>query len=217
MASVNRMITVLLALGPIAVAAPTIAAPRQQSPMERLINLFKPRSHPSGTRGALCLITPGYADTRTVWSDRPLFLWREDAGRIVVQQAETNTVVWSQSLSTNQHSTVYQGKPLQSGQTYEIVFFDEAGQPIVTDADFNPKFTMLEAAEQTRIAAALSTEEKQLKAQKATPETIALHRAIYFSQQNLWSDALQEIYLLPQKSSQLTQFIQSASAEACGE
>lgn len=222
MTNINPIMSALLALSTIAcLNLPTIAAPRQQSPLERLISLFKPRQHPSGTRGAICLITPGYGETRAIWSDRPLFAWQaddgRDVGRIVVRQADMRTVIWSQSLAANQLSAVYQGNPLQPGQTYEVLFFYSTGEPIITDEDFNPKFTVLEASERTQIAAAWSQEETQLKAQKATPETIAIHKAIHFSQQNLWSDALQSIYLLPQKSSQLTQLIQSASAEACGE
>jgi hypothetical protein len=183
--------------------------------VQSLIDLFRPRRHSSGTRGTICLITPGYDNEHDLWSDRPLFLWKGTVGRIEVRQADTDTVIWDQALLPNHHSLIYQGPPLQPGQTYTIVFFSPSGQLMIKDPDFYPRFRILEAARRTQIATELAQEVWQQQA--VTPEAIAIAEAVYFSRQELWSDALQTVYDASQRSPSLGQFMQTAQADACGE
>jgi len=75
--------------------------------------------------------------------------------------------------------------------------------------------------ERAPITADLKALETRLNAQKATSEEIALQRASYFAQRQLWGDVLQEIYsvespseTLKQEAAQILQKVCSTSAQS---
>jgi hypothetical protein len=69
--------------------------------------------------------------------------------------------------------------------------------------------------ERERLAAELAALEAQLKAAGATAEEIALERANYFAQRDLWSDALQEIDSAKNSSVELTGKLQDLVNYLC--
>jgi hypothetical protein len=223
MNSLKSWSSIFLAIGVIVtpllvpvLSIPTSAAAhktKQQSPVERLASIFRPTRRQNGTRsGSVCLLTPG----EILWSDRPLFVWDANVSKITVRTVNQRPV-WSQTLMPNHQSIVYQGEPLQAGQTYEVILYDANGERLTRNEQFYPRFTLLEVTRQQKVEVELAQIESQLRANRATTEEIALAKAIYFSEQELWSDALQVIYTIPNPSTETNQFIQTATQNICEE
>jgi hypothetical protein len=59
----------------------------------------------------------------------------------------------------------------------------------------------MEAQKRDRITKELTALEKRLKG--ASEETVALEKANYFTERELWSDALRELYSVPKPSAEL--------------
>lgn len=215
MNSLKASLSILLTLGvtvtPLSPSVTAVAREAKPSVVEQLARIFRPTPRPSRSRGGGCLVTPG----EPLWSDIPLFVWEFNVGKIEVRTANDRRSVWSQALTPNNQSAIYQGEPLQPGQTYEVILYDVKGERVIRNADFYPRFTLIEEAKRQQIQAGLTQIEKQLRSKKASVEAIALEKAIYFSEQALWSDALQVIYLVPNPSAELRQFVQQATQDAC--
>lgn len=167
-----------------------------------------------GTRGGICAIAPlAVASNTTVWSDRPLFIWR---GRTAVEQVQvrlpgSNKPLWSQEVPSRTRRIPYGGKePLQPGRTYEWVILGLNKNPIG-----ELSFKVMNAPERDRIKADLRKLDEELKAKRATPENAALQRANFFAQRKLWSDALQEAYSVQTPSEELKTLIRNISTQPC--
>ena len=175
-----------------------------------------------GSRGdKLCAIAPQPITTSTVvWSDRPLFVWRGVISRIEVRSTDSNKkVLWSKKeiegqSKEGQSSALYDGEALQPGQTYEWRLFhqfaleDTPPSQVVT-------FQVMDAKERDRIKMQLQNLEKELQAKGASAEEIAMQRAQYFVQQNLWSDVLQAAYSVKNPSPALTEMIEALPTKLC--
>jgi predicted Fe-Mo cluster-binding NifX family protein len=123
----------------------------------------------------------------------------------------SQVVLWSQPVAAANQSATYTGKALEPGQKYDW-------ELVVDPALGNSQrftFQVMEAQKRDRITAELTALETQLKAAGATAEEIALERANYFAERDLWSDALQEVYSVKNPSATLTQAAQEMSAWAC--
>jgi hypothetical protein len=73
----------------------------------------------------------------------------------------------------------------------------------------------MEQEERDRISAELKNIENQLESASASPEVIALAKANYFADHNLWSDVLQQIYSVPEPSSELLALRQDILRKLC--
>lgn len=162
-----------------------------------------------GGKGAICAIAPGLIETRVVWNDRPLFLWQGIAQKIEVRLPSSEDAFWEQSVSEADRSATYNGSALQQGHTYEWMLTARYSQPI----SFN--FQIMAAERRKVIAAELMALEAQLKTK--TDEAIALQRANYFAQRELWSDVLQEVFSVQNPSAALAQIKQELPAELLGD
>lgn len=168
-------------------------------------------------RGLICAIAPvklvdqdavqgEIREIQEVWSERPLFLWTTQGG--AVQQIElflerSDTAFWSREIPDGKTSIIYDGEPLKPGQTYEwrlTAPFPKA----------QPLFRVMESQERDRITAGLKQVEKQFKG--ASAEKMALEKANYFAEEELWSDALRELYSVPSPSTELTGAIEQIQA-----
>jgi hypothetical protein len=78
-------------------------------------------------------------------------------------------------------------------------------------------FQVLGGSDRAQVNDALQALDRQLKAEKASPEAIALQRANYFIQRGLSADALQEIYSVKHPSAELRQVIQEIETKLCNE
>ncbi|MEQ8959885.1 MAG: hypothetical protein RLP02_18500, partial [Coleofasciculus sp. C2-GNP5-27] len=173
---------------------------------------------PLGSRPVeLCLITPEYRrNSATLWQNRPLFVWQGKIGGIGIRQANSEQIIWRQPIAANDRQRVnrvnYTGEPLEPGQTYHWVMFDQAddSQPI----RFIP-FSVLNGKQRDRIRVRLIILAAQLREKGATTEEIALERANYFTKQQLWSDALQEVYRVDNPSPELETMMAELSTQLC--
>ncbi|MBH8562822.1 DUF928 domain-containing protein [Nostoc sp. CENA67] len=157
--------------------------------------------------------TPG--EILEIWSVNPVFIWyskRSNIKQIELLQAQSKEVLWSQKIKPGQTSIIYNGKPLQPGETYLWKLY------VPFAVEQTPKFKILELAERNKITNELQQLEAQIKSQGANAESITLKRANYFAEKGMWTDALQEIYAVPNPSLELKQIKQQIpSAEYCQE
>jgi Domain of Unknown Function (DUF928) len=214
----------------IILAVPIQAAIRQQprqfltadnktylaSSLGSILEQLRRRRRSGGSRGDICAIAPANlvepnsqtAQTQTepipkVWSDRPLFAWhnpRVSVRRIQLFIQGNPEVLWSKNIASGETKVIYDGKPLQPGQSYEWQLF----------APFSikqPNFQVMAGQQRDRITDELTKLETQLKKQRASAEVIALEKANYFAQKELWSDALLQLYSVSNPSAELSEMI----------
>lgn len=163
-------------------------------------------------RGDVCLITPGANSTnREIWSNRPLFAWRGNLGRIEVRRYGSEEVLWSQTVSAKDNRVTYTGEPLKAGETYQWVVFGETAQNPMLSVPFK----VMNYRDRDRIRVRLIILGVELKENGATQEEITLARANYFAQKELWSDFLQEVYTIENPSEDLQEIIQQIPAKVC--
>lgn len=162
----------------------------------------------SELRGKLCVLAPGLIDkTRVVWNDRPLSLWQGIGHKIEVHRYGSQEVLLSQTVSKADTITVSVGEALEPGQTYEwVVFIEQSSSPT-----FVIPFHVMEAQKRKAIASELS----KLETKGKSPEAIAVARANYFAQHELWSDVLQEVFSVKNPPAGLTRIKQELAAELC--
>lgn len=179
-----------------------------------ILDFLRHKKVTTGSRtieGKICAIAPGLIETRVVWNDRPLFLWQGIMQKIEVRLPSSKDAFWEQPVSEADRSATYNGSALQQGRTYQWVLTDQYSQP----SSFN--FKIMATKERNVIAAELMALEAQLKTKKATAEAIALQRANYFAQRQLWSDVLQEVFEVKNPSAALTRIKQELPAELLGD
>jgi hypothetical protein len=181
------------------------------------VNIFLPLSKPkppvkprkavgrpvrdSSAPSAVCMISPDVPEdkpnkTRIVWSDRPLFLWEGNVQQVGLMK-NRQTTLWTKELVPGKQFISYTGEPLQPGEIYYWAVFDGG------TAKGNIKFQVMEPQERQSIANNLKSLEAEQKATEANTEAIALAKANYFIQQELWADALQQAYSVEKPSAEL--------------
>lgn len=161
-------------------------------------------------------VAPIHSDTKTVekvWSAQPLFIWKGKAEHIKVRKQGEKNVLWQQSLTDKNWHIRYQGKPLQSGQTYVWELLDSNRSRVYVVVPFQ----VVTDAEQKQIAKQLTRLEAQLRQQKAAPEILRMHRANYFAERQLVSDALGEMMKVSRPAVDFEQWRTQILSEAgCG-
>jgi hypothetical protein len=194
----------------------------QQSSLTALQRIFQPRRRPAGTRGPICLITPGLrpawislSEIPFILSDRPLFIWQKPIARVKVIQADNNTLVWDQSLSPNSHRISYQGSPLQPGQAYQVIAFGSKNEPLNNEED--AQFIVVEANQQKEIVADLAAIETEFRNQNYSEEAIAIAKATALSKRSLLSDAFQLLDAVPNRSPELDAFLTKTASKVCNQ
>jgi hypothetical protein len=105
---------------------------------------------------------------------------------------------------------LYAGEPLQPGQTYNWVIFDQQNTP-----RFLVPFKVMDAEKHEQINTQLQTLEKELNAKGATPEESAMRRAQFFAQQKLWSDFWREVFSVENPSTALTELVKTTTTDLC--
>jgi hypothetical protein len=196
---------------------------KEKSIVDILSNLLQRAKPHQGSRNladGVCLIAPAVlSQTNLIWSDRPLFVWRGKPQRVEVRaysdqhDFEKQPVVWQQRVSGNAQQANNPEKPLQPGQRYDLQFYrlgdDKPREELRTT------FGVMGIQQRDRIYKDLKTLETQLKAEQATQEDIVLERAQYFAKQDLWSDAVQEIYEVTNPSPKIAKVAQDMGDRAC--
>ncbi|MDJ0590339.1 MAG: hypothetical protein QNJ72_10130 [Pleurocapsa sp. MO_226.B13] len=193
-------------------------SPKSTSILEAIVRLFKSPENRLITRGTeVCPISPGNLGEQVIWSDRPLFIWQGQAPQSTINlySASVNfnykvdeQLLWSETIPPNTQTLAYAGEKLQPGFTYDWEF--------ITDSKtYRPTFILMEESKRQAIAADLARIEQQLQASGATEEDIAIAKADYFVNQQLWSDALQQLYIVDNSSANLKQKIKDIEQYLC--
>jgi hypothetical protein len=154
-----------------------------------------------GEAGEIYAIAPGDVGQVDVWSSRPLFVWHGEIRQIEVMQADTKEMFWSQRLTPDDRYCQYKGKLLEPGQAYEWVIYNLAKSPIT-----QIRFRILPSKERDRITFDLTALETQYA--EASAETLALQRAHYFAERQLWAEVLREAFSVKNPSAELAQLRQ---------
>jgi hypothetical protein len=176
------------------------------------------------SRGDICEITGLLEKENIIWSDRPLFIWLGTAPHFKVRlyspfnPDRDQEVIWSQTVTqksagaaSGHQSVAYTGEALQPGLIYdwELEMIDSSTRTR------RISFQIMNSEERERIAAHLAALEAELTARGATEEEIAIERAHYFAEQDLWSDALRELYSVENPSAALARESQNIIAYLC--
>jgi hypothetical protein len=173
-----------------------------QSPAQRVWAFFqrqppkKPRTVRTANGQPLCLISPGLISREVmggfrIWHRRPLLIWQGEGTKIVVKQFDgAKAILWESPVSTGVESLAYPANydALQIGgkHTWEVVNTQLKNNKLV------PQFGILGQAEWDQVAAGIAELEQKLKG--SSGEDLAIAKAEFFEQRNLWSDALQVLY-----------------------
>ncbi len=169
---------------------------------------------------SLCLVSPTVLvngnssfsrnteeNTIEIWNHQPRFIWQahDGMGKEIILASEQNPdTIWSKEISAEQESILYDGKPLQPGQSYYWYLQTELPFPQQTA---NISFKIISGSKREEISQALKEIDQTLQGQP--PERIALEKANYFISQKLWSDALQEIFAVSNPSAKLQQTLET--------
>ncbi|MBW4518188.1 MAG: DUF928 domain-containing protein [Scytolyngbya sp. HA4215-MV1] len=170
--------------------------------------------HTAGTRPAdLCWIAPDR--NAQLWQMRPVFVWRGGSNAIGLRKAGSTQILWQKSIvptNPNYKRLLYTGPVLQPGQTYEWLFFFDR---LAKEPQLWIPFQLMSERDRAPITADLVKLEMQLKAKKASAETVTLQRANYFAQHDLWADVLQEVYSVKTPAADLQQVAQEIETTTC--
>ncbi|KYC35451.1 hypothetical protein WA1_06395 [Scytonema hofmannii PCC 7110] len=170
---------------------------RKQRPISRPIQ-----------QGALCFIAPSHQ--KAIYSTRPLFLWKGTLKKIAVANLGSNNYFWSEKISGQKSFVTYAAKDkLQPGESYEWQGFIGENPAILAP------FQVMDSQQRQVVNNELKALETRSQAKNANKEEVALERANYFVQKELWSDALQEAYSVPNPSTELSQLLQKLPDELC--
>jgi hypothetical protein len=211
----------ILTAQPQRTTVPTQAPSKQKSILESLLSLLQRKSFLGGSRNGsgFCGIAPAVLGTSNViWSDRPLFLWQGKVQNLELRPYSFDVASKNQStlwrIVPTDRQASYPKEPLQAGKRYEwqVTYLSpQTKEPI----QWQHTFQVMEKAERNPIAQDLNALEMQLKTQNATAEEIALAKANYFADRDLWSDALQQIYAVGHPFSAGDEFLQAATHRVC--
>ena len=168
------------------------------------------QERPLGSRGPQCPYSPGLVGANdTIWSDRPVFLWRSIGQTLSLYDYETDELIWQQQVDSGTEAVVYDGEPLQPGGLYRWVLMHP------DTSDFNATFVVMEAEERDALNAELMQEAERWTAAGLTREEQALERAKFFGEHRLWSDALQELHAVRDRA-EVDALILDISVYLCG-
>ena len=197
------------------------SAPKKSiSILEALLSLLKSPENRLITRGdEVCPISPGNVGEQVIWSDRPLFIWQgkipqstinlySSSANFNYEQDEQLFWSWSGTVPPDSQGIVYGGRQLQPEFIYDWEF-------IAFDKTYRTTFILMEQSQRDAIATELEVIENKLEANGATAEEIAIVKADYFVNKQLWSDALQQLYSVENPSVNLSDKKQEIETYLC--
>ncbi len=171
-----------------------------------ILRLLKKPENRRITRGNdLCFISPGKLGQELMWSDRPWLIWQGENSQSTVNLYSSSAnfnyeqdeqMIWSQVITANSVSIAYNGKPLQPGFRYDWEF-------VTNGETYRSSFVMMTEEERQAIAEDLTAIENRTLAEGKDREGIAIAKADYLAQKQLWSDVLQQLYSVENPSPDL--------------
>jgi hypothetical protein len=169
--------------------------------------------------GAACPIVPvlNTDEVMQVWSDRPFFLWRNyprgAMSQIDVQsrvdEMEASSILFRATVA-GESFVSYVGTPLERGQVYEWgAYSNTMGAPQIIPFEVMPE------DEYEQVAMELEAAEQEWQAAGLSPEEQILERITFFAERQLWSDAMQAAFTVPDPSEALTEYQTLVLSLAC--
>lgn len=179
---------------------------KSPSILAAILKLLKSQEPPLITRGdEICPIFPGNLGKEIIWSDRPLFIWHAQIPESTVNlysasvnynYQEDEKLIWSQAIAANSERITYNREPLKPGFMYDWEF-------IFSGKTYRSTFKLMTEAERQAIAQQLAAIEDRLKVEGKGNEEIAIAKAHYLAEKELWSDVLQQLYTIENPSPDL--------------
>lgn len=193
---------------PLEIASANSNRPNYSSAWGNFLSWFQRKKPPFGGRGGDCIISPVYDRNGVpVWNVRPSLVWKGDTGEVEVVQKKRSFGKQNVERVQENYQSQYSGESLLFGEIYEWKLFTIAKQSRL--------FRLVEPPQRNQVTTDLQKLQAQLKAERATPESIALRRAEVFQQYDLASDALQELFSVQNPSPELKKLKQDVVNEFC--
>jgi hypothetical protein len=189
---------------------------------------------PAGRLGdGVCLLAPvQLPGVTTLWSDRPLFLWRGPVSRIEIVNPE-GQIIWHktawESPFENVYMQLYDGPPIQPNVQYEWRVYQGTSEANVSsnsrsvqgaaahDRELAPAFIIpiqvLTRAEQQQISGELGALDIILDAEQIPADQRPLAYVSFFVEKQLWADALRVAFAASPNAA--LQRYQEAVLETC--
>ncbi|ASC73449.1 uncharacterized protein XM38_044160 [Halomicronema hongdechloris C2206] len=168
---------------------------------------------PGGSRGDLCLVAPATTSPE-IWHLNPVFLWQGGLiEALEVHDVASGDSLWRVDLFNFLPRLRYNGPGLEPGREYTWTLYDDLTGDAIMKADFQ----VMESDERQRIATELEQLTQDLRDSGADPLDIGLARITYFAEQELWADALTEVYLTRPAAPALSHYVREVTKRICGE
>jgi hypothetical protein len=170
--------------------------------IDKIVKLLQPKRGSGGSRtpgGIICADSPVFKPDRPLlWTRQPLFVWTGKAKSVRAIDATTKQIIWSKEVDANTHQ-LRLDRPLAFGKRYIWQVVTNPGNDLE-----NPtiNFQIVDATQWKKIDRELKALDRQLAQQKPDTERIALERAYYFAQKQMWGDVRETILSLPDRARQ---------------
>ena len=184
-----------------------------------VVSFFQRRKVRRGGRGLFCMITPNQFLTESereaskeIFSNKPLFSWRisdpkAKPVRIEIFERGKRQVFETLKIKEGETRVIYNGKPLQAGQTYEWKLYALVGGTGGRELESLPvEFELIEVEKRNKITQELTKQEG------ASADKITLSKVDYLISEGLLSDALWQLYSVRNPSAELRRTIQEIEA-----
>lgn len=174
-----------------------------KSSINRIIDIFRKKKRKGGSRTSSCIIlSETVKDSLQTWSDRPLFVWEGAPKRVGIRSIGNKSMIWSHEVADNEQSIQFDGEvPLERGQeyTYWIQY-----SPLVEEEDlfgYQVSFQVMSDLDYRQLHRKLSQVDLNApNSNNKIPDPLILKRAYYFAQQELFLDAVRELFLFAERS-----------------
>lgn len=180
-----------------------------------------PIYQPGGARGPgqfACLLAPLAQNPNSdlpseIWNNRPIFVWKGNVERLELYSEPEGKLIWEQTVESKKNHISYTGEPLKSGETYKLYLYEVADPEPGYPADVDLYFQIVDAQKSEQITQELNQLQTEHQQKQSTPEEIALARAQYFADRQLWSDAIMESVLVENPPSSLKELLETKIPE----
>ena len=179
----------------------------------RIIKDDEDKERPWGSRGDMCAIAPTNpnAGTPIIWHDQPVIVWQAGTVAKVSLQNNFDETLWEYVPSADETHVVYDGEPLQPGQTYTLALHNIAslGPTLI------PDFQVMHPIFRSLVGNGLENSFMPNEFTVSNEEWMAIHQADYFSKRELSFDAIQSLFSVSDPSSELLAIQEQVIEEAC--
>jgi hypothetical protein len=163
-------------------------------------------------------MTPGLLEKNSrVISDRPLFTWQGEAVGLIVQDEDTNDIVWETQLTPNMRQIAYGAQqPLQPNKVYRWQLISKpSADPVLAPTD--DPWDSVAVISQTEREQHLAKLKELEKTKAGSDEAIASAKADYLLDQDrrLWSDAVQVLSEVKNPSPEFTKYYKKLLTNLC--